>query len=431
MNDEQLDLAIWIFSFGLGGIQIGALTLSRTRAQVALAITLTLVCYALIHSDEQAPNMFNKNDLIDFLIYTAIAMATLGSGNLLWGSSLQGISKLLTIALQPKLWTDTPNLPTSVDVAKRWFVTVAAATGSLVVSLAVEPDFQHLLVKSLSLNHLVMAALVTVASLVLIGPVEEFIYGAGLPGEADAGGPGRFEKLIQTMSWRTSARVILVILLVLLLNVAHSCIAEQLNNRDARTTFIIAITTVTPAVVTYFWCAALQTGQAKLILRVALSAASAGMLLYLPKILWGLLASVGPSNGSRASIWLLVESFLVALPVGFLLVGLPALAGAIVLRADRNRPNASPLRTIGLIAATLAALNTVMVLFLLRVLKTLGLPLEEFKVGELVVPGIASSFGWGGGLLVSGFPDILKRSPTASAPGLAPAAPAPTPTPAS
>ena len=222
---------------------------------------------------------------------------------------------------------------------------------------------------------------------------------------------------------------ILVILLILLMNVAHSCIDEQLNNRDARTTFIIVITTITPAVVTYFWCAALQTGQAKLILRVALSAAGAGMLLFLPKILWGLLPSVGPSNGGAASMWLLFESFLVALPVGFLVVGLPALAGAIVLRSDRNRQNASPLRTIGLIAATLAALNTVMVLFLLGVLKSLGFPLEEFKVGDLVLPGIASSFGWGGGLLASGFPDILKRAPAASAPSLAPAAAAPAPAP--
>ena len=74
-------------------------------------------------------------------------------------------------------------------------MTVAAATGSLVLALAAEPKFQALLVSSLNLNRLVMASLVTVASLVLIGPVEEYIYGAGLLG------PAKLKVLAGSRNW--------------------------------------------------------------------------------------------------------------------------------------------------------------------------------------------------------------------------------------
>jgi len=61
-------------------------------------------------------------------------------------------------------------------------------------------------------------------------------------------------------------------------------------------------------------------------------------------------------------------------------------------------------------------LNTVLLLALLWWLSLQGADFSELPMGELMLPGIASTFGWGAGLLVSGFPDIVRRAPLPAAP---------------
>ena len=123
-------------------------------------------------------------------------------------------------------------------------------------------------------------------------------------------------------------------------------------------------------------------------------------------------------QASAGTAYLVIfETILIAFFFGFVLIGLPALLGSLVLRAERNRAKASPLRSIALISVALAVLNSALVLAMVWFLTTffpsdVALP----SIKDLVVPGIVSSFGWGIGLLVSGFPDILKRAPYATAP---------------
>ena len=137
---------------------------------------------------------------------------------------------------------------------------------------------------------------------------------------------------------------------------------------------------------------------------------AAGLLLVLPcAILAVLIGGVGKNSGAGFVYLILFEGFLIALVMGFILVGLPALLGALVLKLERRQPNVTPLRTITLMVLTLAVTNSALILALVYLLKIFE-PRLDMSLSDLG-PSIFSTVGWGVGLLVSGFPDILKRAP--------------------
>lgn len=429
MESTQLWLGLYIFSFGIGGVLIGSLTLTRLWTQTGLAILLALCGFALLHSDESSKPIFGDALGWDFFIFVAIAVGALWLAKGLW-KWWKAFAEILSQALQPGMWTSPPTPLSSVDNAKRWFVTVAAATGSLAFTLAATPEFQTLVFSYFASPYrLVMTALITIGSLVLIGPVEEFIF-SGLHGK-DAGAhedqrPAHFERIIQTMSWRALGRILLVFLMILALNVAHSCLEEQLKDRDSSTTLVVVLSTITPAVITYFWCGALQTGAPQLAAVSTIGAVAAGMLLFLPMMVLAVFNELASGANSNPGLTVLVEPLVFAFLMGAVLVGLPALCGGLILSIARRSTKSAPLRTIAFIVITLSLLNTALLLVLVGYLALQGTDFAAAKVtmGDLIAPGIASTVGWGAGLLVSGFPDIVRRAP---APVIAPPAAAPAP----
>lgn len=422
MDSTQIWLGLYVFSFGVGAVLIGALTLTRLWTRIALAIIVALCAFAFMHSDEAAKPIFGEDAWWDFLIFNLIALGALVVGKGL--RSLKDFGEFLSDALQPRKWPMPPANFSSMDIAKRWFVTVAAATGSLAFTLASAPEFHKLIFEHLTINRMVTTALVTIGSLVLIGPIEEFIF-SGLHQETDEHHekqPAHFERMLQTMSWRALGRILLVFLLILALNVAHSCLEEQLKTGDSQTTLTIVLSTAMPAVVTYFWCGALQTGVDKLALHATIGSVAAGMMLFLPFAVIAVFndsVATGSSNNSASNgLWLLYGPFLVAALMGAVMIGLPAFCGGVILAIERRRPGSAPLRTIAFIAVGLSLLNTVLLLILLWWLSLQGADFSEIPLDELIIPGVASTFGWGAGLLVSGFPDIVRRAPLPAAPAV-------------
>lgn len=428
MESTQLWLGLYVFSFGIGGVLIGSLTLTRLWTQTGLAILLALCAFALVHPDEASKPFFGETLGWDFFIFVGLAIGALWLGKGLW-RWWKDFGALLSEALQPRLWTTPPTPLSSIDNAKRWFVTVAAATGSLAFTLAATPQFQSLVLSYVSSpNRIVMTALITIGSLVLIGPVEEFIF-SGLHDKAEPHEeqrPAHFERIIQTMSWRALGRILLVFLMILALNVAHSCLEEQLKDRDSSTTLTIVLSTITPAIITYFWCGALQTGAPQLTVFATAGAVAAGMMLFLPMMVIAVFSELSAGTNTSPGFAIIFEPLVFAFLMGAVLVGLPALCGGLVLSLERRSSKSAPLRTIALIVLALGVLNTLLLLVMIGYLSLQGTDFAsaELSMGDLITPGIASTIGWGAGLLVSGFPEIVRRAP---APVIAPPAVAPAP----
>jgi len=419
MDDQRLILAIYVCSFGLGSVLIASLTVRRPLSQIALTIVIALVGYGLFHADAATPDLLDTpgGDLLGFIV---IALGTLAIGHFVFGAWLEGLR--LQSRLQPRLWSLPETPSTSLEVAKRWFVTIAASTGSLVATLAADKDFGDLLSKALSPNRLVIALIITAVSVVLVGPVEQFVFGAGIRaghngrGGAETG-PGHFEVLLQNVSWKAAGRIALVLLLVFLINVTHSCLEERLNGRDSQTSLVIILATVPAAVSTYFWCAALQRAEPKLVTKSTEGSAAASLLLFLPAtVMFAVNMSIDPmgsTSSSTEAMQVVVMALLLALGLGMLTTGLPTLVGGLVLRGERSSRKASPLRAIFLMMVAVASLNCASFVALVAVMGAMGLFSGPIPI-ELLIPTVAASIGWGLGLLVSGFPDILKRAAPAS-----------------
>jgi hypothetical protein len=388
-------------------------------SQIALTIVIALVGYGLFHADAATPDLLDTpgGDLLGFIV---IALGTLAIGHFVFGAWLEGFR--LQSRLQPRMWSLPETPSTSLEVAKRWFVTIAASTGSLVATLAADKDFGDLLSKALSPNRLVIALIITAVSVVLVGPLEQFVFGAGIRAGHNARGgvetgPGHFEVLLQNVSWKAAGRVALVLLLVFLINVTHSCLEERLNGRDSQTSLVIILATVPAAVSTYFWCAALQRAEPKLVTKSTEGSAAASLLLFLPAtVMFAVNMSIDPmgsTNSSTEAMQVVVMALLLALGLGMLTTGLPTLVGGLVLRGERSSRKASPVRAIFLMMVAVAALNCASFVALVAVMGAMGLFSGPIPI-ELLIPTVAASIGWGLGLLVSGFPDILKRAAPAS-----------------
>ena len=106
MDSTQIWLGLYVFSFGVGAVLIGALTLTRLWTRIALAIIVALCAFAFMHSDEAAKPIFGEDAWWDFLIFNLIALGALVVGKGL--RSLKDFGEFLSDALQPRKWPMPP-----------------------------------------------------------------------------------------------------------------------------------------------------------------------------------------------------------------------------------------------------------------------------------------------------------------------------------
>lgn len=146
-------------------------------------------------------------------------------------------------------------------------MTVAAATGSVVASLLASNGISHLKEAFFSPSGIVFTILMTIVSVTLIGPIEEYVFELRIaapvvPFMADVHGHGpgenRLDRIVRLASPLAFVRLLLVLVFWMLITGLHGALDETFRSGNTVETLIIVLSSGEPAVVTYFWCAALQ-----------------------------------------------------------------------------------------------------------------------------------------------------------------------------
>ena len=430
MTDTSQMLALFILSFGLGGVVIVAVVFERLWQQIALTLLFSLSGASLFNAGDASHAIIAVpgGNLISFSV---IALATLVVARLLFSVS-KGWREIYRQSLVTQLWKPQATEPlTFEDLRKRWFVTVAAATGNVVGILMSEPDALHTFFDAFTPSRLFFTLLLTVMSIALVGPGEEFVLGAGFRSSNNHGEHGQthshFEEILQNLSWRAAGRFALVFAPWLAINVMHKCMDESVNSGQIKTSLEILLASVGPGMVTYFWCAALQRGVPAVAEASVGAATVAASLLFLPFAIFICLYSLEQTLsvfGNRivsdiglvattaivvfAGAVLLILAYLGAAIFGFLQYGLLAAIGGAVLDKEK-RSQRAPIQTIVRLILSIGAYQAVFVLALLGMLGFFGMSTGDESLLS-ILSFLLGTVGWGFGLLVSGFPKIVERA---------------------
>ncbi|MGE0844675.1 MAG: hypothetical protein AB7L41_00295 [Flavobacteriaceae bacterium] len=281
------------------------------------------------------------------------------------------------------------------DHARRVFVATASGTGAVVAALFTSHVLWEALDDALRPMAVVGLVLVTGVSTVLVGPFRDYV----LEGAADDA--GWFDQLFSGKpSARSLLRFLLVGAMILGLELAYNCLGGALEARDPLLTTTIIIAALAPAVVSYYWSAALQLGltsQPGAIVWASVVAGAAFNLLGCGILAAGLFGMPAGREGFAA---MFLGGFALAMVSGFLLYGVYAGLGALVLERWRGRGALAVLAAAIAVAAVLQGLSSL----------ALALALGKTIEPQSVLRFAAINAGWLAGLFSSGFPGLVVAS---------------------
>ena len=304
-------LGVAILCALLGGILLIALMVRRTRAQIPLA-ALLVAAGTLFGEAAPGARPITRVVLGDAALFAALGVVWLflTKGFLYALSKIRvggaGLTEQLRRSLSSQAWYGAQDAVLDTeDLTKRWFVAVAAATGSVVFALVPQRDFLAQLAHAVAPTRIIFTFLIAVVSLTLIGPVEEFIFESRLA--ASAGSPphgeregeeSRFQRLVELMSPRAIGRFALVLAFMMVLAAVHSALETRLHEGSGVESFVMVFAGLGPGIISYLWCGALQRGVPSVAGRTGLAAGVAGVLLFgLPLALFiGMGAILMPSR---------------------------------------------------------------------------------------------------------------------------------------
>lgn len=423
MTDEQLAYTvsrggILMIAFG---VVLLTVILAEGRRRLMTAAGVGVVAAFVIASMEESGGAG----------WAFVALLAAGGGlGLVAGVALIGFVALLRLwrptrrmvdALPPRLdpvrWGAPPDAPrerpAALDIARRWFVAIAAGTGGAVAALVTLPEFSAALGASISPSSLLSAAVVALVSLVLVGPVQDFVFERPVAAaDGKAAPPTEIVALLTSgMSARSMLRLGLVGAALLVLELVFNSLDESIQASRANAPTMILLVGITPGVVSYYWAAALQSGRSLSGLTAPATVAAtlfAATLFYVWSMAEWLavpgLAYTLLGVPQWAAVTLLALAPLGAILFAFvgnaLAFGLPALVGGVVIERLRGGVGVGALLVV--LALALAAPPTV---FLLAVRAGASMYLDQyvFVAGQAV--------GWIVGLLASDFPGLVRASP--------------------
>ena len=430
-------LVLFIFSFGLGSVAITAVVIERLWLQLLLTLLFVVASASLFQPGESAPDPFAAYGG-PWAVFGIIDFAGLFAARLLlaWKKPWHALFRQWLVSGS---WNaQTVAAPTHEDLYKRWFVTVAAATGNVAGILISEPKAWAIIHTAISPSRLFFTVLLTVMSVTLVGPGEEFVLGAAFRAEQDSGeeaGHSHFERLLQNLSsWRALGRIFLVFAAWFALNIMHSCMDESVNDTNVKTSTEILLSVVPSGLISYYWCAALQRGVKDVSNIASRAVMVAACLLFLPghlfAALFALHADIGANfahavthyglagtlalAGLRSAIYLALAVLLAGL-AAFTTYTLPAGFGGAMLDANNTRRKRSAFLIITqVIGAVALAQFLIFACGSWLAQHLVGLPItdREFLTSLLFLVG---TLGWGLGLLFSNFPQILEGAHARSA----------------
>ena len=428
----------------IGAILIFSAAVEHYWVRAVLSVLVTLGG-ALVFQAAPGSSTLTRSRGLDILVLLAAAqvMLLLGAGLMRVSARLKigpsNLAALIRGALSPRYWTDPPAPPPSVsDFTKRWFVAVAAATGAVIGNLITDGKFIHSLVDAFTPARIVFTLLITVVSMTLIGPVEEYIFGSRFAApttpartgaeheaqqeEADAE-TSRFEHMMQLMSPRAFGRFLLVLFFMLQLTVLHGTLEERVHEGDASASLQILLAALPAGVITYYWCAALQLGVPSVTRRSTVASTLAGTLMTGLPLFVGVIIFTGVTYAAAGAKFTALASALLVLLIlaipgsivlGVLTMGLFAISGGWMIDRSR-RLSLSPVASVAMIGAGLCLASGALILVVSLLLTMMHVHLDATTQRDLTLT-VVIQVGWTIGLLVAGFPDVLRTGRARLAP---------------
>ena len=328
-----------------------------------------------------------------------------------------GIEEILNAAQWPGNARRRPLTPN--DWARRWFVTVAAATGGIVGSTAAQSWFWDSIRRAVAPERIIFVILLTAVSVFVIGPVEDFVFHPHTAAGTEAGDDTSIvAEMMSHMSVREAGRLVLVLAAFFAANVVHSCFADGASQRSVSILVEMVVAGAAPGVVTYYWAGALQVGADSVGRRAGWASTVMGAMLCGPFFV-GVTAKTIDLLLPYVILFMLrlliviLATMAIALGFSLLVIGSLGYLGGATLDWTRRKPVFPAWLAVGVLAATVAAAATVAVAVSEGVVARLA-PATVPHLPSLALP-LWVVAGWMLALGVSDFPQIVTEARVQSA----------------
>jgi hypothetical protein len=189
-----------------------SIVVNSIRFRLILIAFFTLVASQLYEKNPDArvliSTLLDTLVLLGTLILLALIFDRVLRLPIRWSKKRLSLRARLRGVMAPSEWTGDQSSITAKDYVKRWFVAATAATGCAVGSLVWQEGLWD--VVKLAYNPLRLLALLgfTVVTIILVGPVEEYVLGAPVLVRDEHGAPkfGYYENFFQELwehfTWR-------------------------------------------------------------------------------------------------------------------------------------------------------------------------------------------------------------------------------------
>jgi hypothetical protein len=410
-----------------GGIAFLSVVINSIRMRASAVVLLTLLIESLYASTPNA--LTSGSQLIDLCILLAGASLVTAIFAMILklpvSRSKHGVLRdTLRLFLAPSKWPGDQDAISPKDYVKRWFVAISAATGCAVGVLFAIGDLLNVLEKTISPLRFLVVVLFTIATIILVGPFEEYVLGERILALDEHSGvkfesyEDFVERLWQRFSWRQLGRFLLLVVLALQLNLLHSSLENAAENPEKL--FVLLSMIIEPLATSYYWCAALQLRGNSVSQRAgwAMVSFNAVIVAGTAVIFVLLLGAAASSTSPSGNIFYAVTTFVIAevilalcfsaiwAIISILLGSLTALAafvGGLILDFSVSRRSWNSTTTTVLVGtAVLLADSTFWAAFWMKMPSAIPLPILLAQPLSIV--------GWTVGLLFSGFPQIVRKT---------------------
>jgi hypothetical protein len=302
------------------------------------------------------------------------------------------------------------------DHVKRWFVTISAATGGVIGSFVGFGVLWDVLYSLRSPRNLLLALVLTAIPLFLSGPLQAYIFDLGANAKTPAEPSKKFSDVLAQGDPLAYGRLAMVIVGYFMVAFLISAVGSRVKAGASEILAAVITAAVTPGIVSYYWCAALQRGAPSVVVAAtAPSVITSAVMVYGMALLgivsfsMGMLgSSYGTSQAQQYSLFL-AFSPVIAVVVAVLLSAITtwpfAAAGGHVidrLPAGPQMPNPMPHVAYALVGAAIVEAAVFAAFDWMVGFQSTGV--------SFWWPLTMSSAGWACGLFVSGFPQLVRAN---------------------